>query len=422
MKNVSLNKQSENIKYQTEFLLIQKKNCNFGNNIILKQSYMKHFQLPLHFLLAFVLFSCIQDEAPNTEADIESVSLPGNVLVRSVELDAITDGTDGKIYPIILYVKKGTDASQLAPEFTLTPGATIMPPSGTVLNFNSPQTYIVTSEDGEWQRKYRIEVTSTGFTSTQYDFEHARLGGNGKYHIFYETDQMGVETMTWASANPGFALTDYTITRPEEFPTYQSDEGRNGSKCVKLVTRKTGSLGSSVNMPIASGNLFIGSFNLANALTNALKATQFGIQFDQVPTSLHGYYKFKAGDTFYELDTTTEDKLKPLPGRKDIFNIYAVFFESTPEQPALDGTNVLAEDNEQIISVAQITDAKETDEWTEFDLPFNVREGKSIDATKLAEGKYYLTIVFASSIRGDYFEGAPGSTLYIDEVTLNYEQ
>ena len=370
---------------------------------------MKYFLLSLHLLFTFILFSCIQDEAPNTEADIESVSLPGDVLIRSVELDAITDGVDGKIYPIILYVKKGTDISHLAPEFTLTPGATIMPASGTVLDFNTAQNYIVTSEDGEWQRKYRIEVTSTGFTSTQYDFENARLGGNGKYHIFYETDQMGVETMTWASANPGYALTDYTITQPEEFPTYQSTEGRNGSKCVKLVTRKTGSLGSSVNMPIASGNLFIGSFNLASALTNALKATQFGIQFDQIPTFLHGYYKFKAGDTFYELDTSAEDKLKPVPGRKDIFNIYAVFYESTADRPVLDGTNILSEDNEQIISVAQITDAKETDEWTEFNLPFNLREGKSIDATKLKDGKYHLTIVFASSIRGDYFEGAPGS-------------
>lgn len=228
--------------------------------------------------------------------------------------------------------------------------------------------------------------------------------------------------MTWASANPGFALTDYTLSQPTQFPTYQADGGRNGSKCLTLVTRKTGSLGSSVNMPIASGNLFIGSFNLANALTNALKATQFGSQFDRIPTSLHGYYKFKAGETFYELDTSAEDKLKPIPDRKDMFNIYAVFYESTEDNPVLDGTNVLAEDNEQIISVAQIEDAHETDEWTEFTLPFQLREGKSIDATKLAEGKYNLTIVFASSIRGDYFEGAPGSTLCIDEVTLNYEE
>lgn len=106
-----------------------------------------------------------------------------------------------------------------------------MPASGTVLDFNTAQNYIVTSEDGEWQRKYRIEVTSTGFTSTQYDLK-CPLGRKREVSHFYETDQMGAETMTWASANPGYALTDYTITQPEEFPTYQSTEGRNGSKCV----------------------------------------------------------------------------------------------------------------------------------------------------------------------------------------------
>ena len=33
----------------------------------------------------------------------------------------------------------------------------------------------------------------------------------------------------------------------------------------------------------------------------------------------------------------------------------------------------------------------------------------------------YIAIVFTSSIRGDYFEGAPGSVLMIDDVRLNYE-
>ena len=50
------------------------------------------------------------------------------------------------------------------------------------------------------------------------------------------------------------------------------------------------------------------------------------------------------------------------------------------------------------------------------------REGKTVDPDKLAAGRYCLAIVFASSIRGDYFEGAPGSTLCIDEVELSYEE
>ena len=86
----------------------------------------------------------------------------------------------------------------------------------------------------------------------------------------------------------------------------------------------------------------------------------------------------------------------------------------------LDGENVLSEDNPNIIAVAEIADAdrvKKT-EWTEFNLPFVLRPGKEIDADKLADGRYSITIVFASSIDGDLFEGAPESTLLIDEVEL----
>jgi hypothetical protein len=32
----------------------------------------------------------------------------------------------------------------------------------------------------------------------------------------------------------------------------------------------------------------------------------------------------------------------------------------------------------------------------------------------------HITVVFASSHRGDYFEGAPGSELYIDDLVLKY--
>ena len=39
---------------------------------------------------------------------------------------------------------------------------------------------------------------------------------------------------------------------------------------------------------------------------------------------------------------------------------------------------------------------------------------------KLQNDGYNLAIVFASSVKGDLFEGAVGSTLYIDEVELSY--
>ena len=370
--------------------------------------------------------SCIQEEALNTEADIESVTLPGNVMNRSAVFgDAITENDGTKVYPITLYVKEGTDITRLGPVLTLTEGATVTPASSTVLDFTMPKDYLVTSQDGQWQRHYRISVTTSGISAqnTHYSFENVRLGGGGKYHVFYETDQYGAESWAWASGNPGFALTDANEDNPLNFPTYQGDNGYEG-KCLMLVTRRTGSLGELVNMPIASGNLFIGTFDVLNALNDPLTATLFGTQFEYVPVRLSGYYKFKAGETYYELDKTAEDKLQPVPGRKDQCNIYGIFYESTDERPILDATDALSEDNEQVISTAIVdqNDVQETDEWTYFEIPFVTRDGKSVDPDKLAAGRYCLAIVFASSIRGDYFEGAPGSTLCIDEVELTYEE
>ena len=126
---------------------------------------------------------------------------------------------------------------------------------------------------------------------------------------------------------------------------------------------------------------------------------------------LAGYYKYKAGDKFTE-------EGKPVDGKRDICDIYAIMYETSESVPTLDGTNAFTSPN--LISMARIDDAKETDEWTYFKLPFNMLTGKYIDKEKLLEGKYNVAIVFTSSLEGDHFNGAIGSTLLIDEVELIY--
>ncbi|MDE6490440.1 MAG: PCMD domain-containing protein, partial [Muribaculaceae bacterium] len=101
-----------------------------------------------------------------------------------------------------------------------------------------------------------------------------------------------------------------------------------------------------------------------------------------------------------------------------------VLYEVTPEMETLDGTNVLAEDNPNIVATAIIPDEMRVlaEEWTEFNILFKYREGKEVDPQKLAEGGYNIVIVFSSSIDGDYFSGAPGSTLLVDDVELGCQE
>lgn len=104
--------------------------------------------------------------------------------------------------------------------------------------------------------------------------------------------------MEWASGNAGYAMTGVAKTA-DDYPTFQITDGKAG-KCLSLVTRSTGFFGQIAGMPIAAGNLFIGSFDVSNAMSNPLKATKFGLPFRHVPTYLAGYYKYKAGDQFTE--------------------------------------------------------------------------------------------------------------------------
>lgn len=353
--------------------------------------------------------SCIKEEELNTECDILTCTLPGDMLLREPEVSN---------NEVIIRVKDYVTVTALAPEFTLTEGATIVPASGTVRDFTEPQVYVVTSQDGEWSKEYTVRVEGGGSFVLKYSFEYVETakGIKGTYDVFYEPDPSdpSEKTMTWASGNQGFGWTMQGST-PETFPTFQADDGVVG-KCVEMVTRLTGSMGAGVKKPMAAGNLFIGRFDMANAITKPLESTQFGAPFYQVPVALSGYYKYTPGEVYQQPNSA--GKLEEVPGRTDECNIYSVLFEVTPGMEYLNGANVLTADN--IIAVAAISaeERKGAAQWTEFHAPFVLREGKSIDMEKLAGGAYSLTVVMSSSIDGDYFAGAVGSRLMVDEIEI----
>jgi len=58
--------------------------------------------------------------------------------------------------------------------------------------------------------------------------------------------------------------------------------------------------------------------------------------------------------------------------------------------------------------------------WKKFAVDFNyIRE---LDAAILANKGYSMAVVFTSSIEGAAFEGAVGSTLLIDKVSIAYKK
>ena len=76
-------------------------------------------------------------------------------------------------------------------------------------------------------------------------------------------------------------------------------------------------------------------------------------------------------------------------------------------------------DNPQVYKVARVASLPPTDTWTQWEMFF---EGKDAPDDIVAAQGCNLALVFSSSKRGAQFEGAVGSTLYIDEVEVSYEK
>lgn len=389
---------------------------------------MKQLLLPITLCLALAssLTSCIKEEAANAECDITSVDslwlkanryklhLAGNPTVTNDRVDFYYNDTTA-------------DLTAVAPEFHLTDGATMVPASGTVRDFgtskkSTPQTYVVTAEDGVWSKNYTVAFHYEP-QKAAFSFEHFALESYGRYYEWFETDTTftdagaveSIDTLRyWATGNPGYAFTGIGKD-PTGYPTAVGDgyEGRG----VVLTTRSTGSFGANLPdpMPIAAGNLFIGEFMTAYAVFYPREATLFGRPIVQgEPGTFEGWYKYTPGEV------VTDNHLNTLDGVRDSADIYAVVYEIDPDKfEPLNGDN--AQTSERIIAIARLDDYGTPTEWTHFSIPFRPMNGKTFSQSRCDAGGYALAIVATSSNQGAHFTGAVGSQLCIDELRITWK-
>ncbi len=95
---------------------------------------------------------------------MSNVSIPGSPDPPSIGCDILTFGLPGNPAVIVetniaLNVPYGTDVANLAPTYTLSPGATCDKASGSTYNFTTPQTYTVVSGNQANTNVYTVTVT-----------------------------------------------------------------------------------------------------------------------------------------------------------------------------------------------------------------------------------------------------------------------
>ena len=144
--------------------------------------------------VALLCSSCFKEEPLNSECDIEKawvhVDNPEAMFYSVTDTLINVISTENKI---VFTMRDDANITALAPQFTITDGATISPASGSMHDFSKgPVTYTVTSQDGKWSRTYTVECNRVAHFITDvmnFDFEHFELDPNNgnSYYIWHNT-------------------------------------------------------------------------------------------------------------------------------------------------------------------------------------------------------------------------------------------
>ena len=366
-------------------------------------------------LMAVLNTSCLGNEPDCCEADIETVTLhvanPSSFFFQMTDSTQVVFSTNTAI---VFTVRGDADVTSLSPVFTLSPEASVSPASGSTHDFShGPVEYTVTSQDGHWTRRYTVSVvpmTQVVTDTLYYDFEHYELEtANQRYYTWHNLLPDGSLGNDWATANAGYRIS-MSSAQPMDYPTTPLANGFEGAG-VCLTTCDTGPFGKMANKRLAAGNMFLGTFDIAIAMSDHLHATRFGIPFTGRPDRFTGYYTYEPGPTVQDFYGN------PISNCTDSASIYAVFYrnhDSRGNEVVLYGDNILSSD--LIVAIANLGYVTPTIQWTPWNVKFEYRE--ELDEQLLADRGYSLAIVFSSSANGGDFIGAIGSRLCVDKVRL----
>ena len=97
------------------------------------------------------------DKVSITVKNIDILSTEAQILKTEISV-ADSVRINNTLSQVVLYMPYGYDVRTLAPTFQVSPKATIFPASGSIRNFTSPVSYMVTAEDGTTTKTYSVQV------------------------------------------------------------------------------------------------------------------------------------------------------------------------------------------------------------------------------------------------------------------------
>ena len=307
---------------------------------------------------------------------------------------------------ITLIVKDRISGSSLilAPRIVLSPDARLL---GIVsgaqlsLSFDQPRTFTVQAEDETTQEWQIVLVYAPQIPNS--DFESWGRANNSDMNL------LPANGTGWCTANNSSLTNTFRVA------------GYNSPYAAQIQT-----LLQTLNFvifkvtTIAAGTAFVGKFTLktgANDVYNPISMTNMGLPYSvtPMPVAFSIDYKYVRGA---QLMYTQPNWGSLIPSFKSPVNIPGTDAASLRVElfyhPIGTFDYVTACNRNEMIAKGEILESNNVPDWTHAYIPIEVLPGK--------EGlpPTHIAIVLTSSYEGDYFRGAPGSTLTADNLKLIY--
>ena len=304
--------------------------------------------------------------------------------------------------------------------------ATVSPTVGEKQDFSQPVPYTVQAEDGSTKIYYvvveRDSSNDAQIPNSGFDLWYTAIHSN------YEYEEIGANDgdKTWGTGNQGaiIALSGDKTKLPS-----QPYEIGDGDFAAQLTTTNMGFFGSIAGKGVAAGNIFTGIFDIGNTV-NARPV--FGIPYTQMPKAFKVDYKYTPANGLLD------GKRKPIEGQ-DAMDMYLILEKREGDKVKRLGvawyrsgeTQEEWKTQEVEIKYARNGQAPEgVEQFAKHVLKYGHDGNTSAtDPSQMPEATWgdiatdkptHILVVFTSSYLGDYFIGAPGSKLMVNNFELIY--
>lgn len=350
----------------------------------------KKLSASLFFLTIWTLHSCIQKDEFGLSPfnDIKTFELPGQAGLTNIDEEEQT-----------ILIPMGEEASleDLVPSLVeLSNFATINPAVNQAQDFSESIVYTVTAEDGtstEWTVTAVLAAPNPQLLNANFNDWYAV----GKY----QQPGLDADNTIWGTANRALAIAGDANTNPEDL---------GGGDFAARMT----SVAAPLLVRMAAATLFTGKFKdgFPNP-TDPRSNIEFGTPFNGRPKAFKLSYKYLPGNSYEDADGN------PLSGG-DECDIYLLLEKREGDQV-------------QRIATGWFRSGTEVLDWTDLEVDIkygelspsdpefeyaNIREGETWGDPQATPT--HVTVVFSSSALGDFFTGAIGSELWVNDLELVY--